>query len=64
MFRKGKGEVQGVSLYFEDGTSVKNNWDGAEKRKKIIDKLKGREVITDVWGGYSDSIWFANVYLK
>jgi len=64
MHTKNRGLVQGVVLYFDDGTSVRNNWSGAEKRKSIIDKLVGREVVTDVWGNYPSDQWFANVYLK
>lgn len=64
MITKNRGEIQGVVLLFEDGTSLKNNWDDAAKRKTIIDKLIGREVVTDAWGNYSNSEWFANVYLK
>jgi hypothetical protein len=64
MHTKNRGLVQGVTLYFDDGTSVRNNWSGAEKRKSIIDKLIGREVVTDVWGNYPSDQWFANVYLK
>jgi len=52
MHTKNRGLVQGVVLYFDDGTSVRNNWSGAEKRKLIIDNLIGREVVTDVWGNY------------
>jgi len=59
-----RGEVEGVVLHFDDGTTLSNNWSNGPDRKKIIDKLIGREVVTDVWGSYSDSKWFANVYLK
>lgn len=64
MFRKNRGAVQGVVLYFDDGTSVRNNWDGGESRFATIEKLIGREVVTDVWGDYPSDEWFANVYLK
>ncbi len=59
-----RGTVEGVVLHFNDGTTLSNNWSNGPDRKKIIDKLIGREVVTDVWGSYSDSEWFANVYLK
>jgi hypothetical protein len=59
-----RGTVEGVVLHFNDGTTLSNNWSNGPDRKKIIDKLIGREVVTDVWGSYSDSKWFANVYLK
>lgn len=64
MSTKNRGVIQGVILHFDDGTTLANNWDNGSERKKVIDKLVGREVITDVWGDYSDSDWFANVYLK
>lgn len=64
MHTKNRGTVQGVVLYFDDGTSVKNNWDNGSQRKKVIEKLKGREVMTDVWGDFASEKWFANVYLK
>jgi len=64
MSTKERGKVEGVVLHFDDGTTLSNNWSNGPDRKKIIDKLIGREVVTDVWGGYSDSKWFANVYLK
>ena len=63
MNTKNRGLVQGVILYFDDGTILKNNWDGAEKRKEVVSQLIGREVRTDVWGSYSASEWFRNVYL-
>jgi len=59
-----RGTVEGVVLHFNDGMTLSNNWSNGPDRKKIIDKLIGREVVTDVWGSYSDSKWFANVYLK
>lgn len=64
MSTKERGKVEGVVLHFDDGTTLSNNWSNGPDRKKTIEKLIGREVVTDVWGGYSDSKWFANVYLK
>ena len=63
MISRNRGPVKGVVLHFEDGLTLKNNWDGAETRKQVVSQLIGREVVTDVWGTYSASEWFRNVYL-
>ena len=63
MISRNRGPVKGVVLHFDDGSTLKNNWDGAETRKQVVSQLIGREVITDVWGTYSASEWFRNVYL-
>ena len=63
MISRNRGSVKGVVLHFDDGSTLKNNWDGAETRKQVVSQLIGREVITDVWGTYSASEWFRNVYL-
>ncbi len=63
MNSRNRGLVKGVVLHFDDGTTLKNNWDGAERRKQVVSQLIGREVVTDVWGSYSASEWFRNVYL-
>ena len=63
MISRNRGSVKGVVLHFDDGSTLKNNWDGAETRKQVVSQLIGREVVTDVWGTYSASEWFRNVYL-
>ena len=63
MISRNRGSVKGVVLHFDDGSTLKNNWDGAETRKQVVSQLIGREVETDVWGTYSASEWFRNVYL-
>ena len=63
MISRNRGPVKGVVLHFDDGSTLKNNWDGAETRKQVVSQLIGREVVTDVWGTYSASEWFRNVYL-
>ena len=63
MISRNRGPVKGVVLHFDDGSTLKNNWDGAETRKQVVSQLIGREVETDVWGTYSASEWFRNVYL-
>ena len=63
MISRNRGSVKGVVLHFDDGSTLKNNWDGAEKRMQVVSQLIGREVVTDVWGTYSASEWFRNVYL-
>jgi len=63
MISRNRGPVKGVVLHFDDGSTLKNNWDGAERRKQVVSQLIGKEVVTDVWGPYSASEWFRNVYL-
>lgn len=63
MNSRNRGPVKGVVLHFDDGSTLKNNWDGGEIRKQVVSQLIGREVVTDVWGTYSASEWFRNVYL-
>jgi len=63
MNSRNRGPVKGVVLHFDDYSTLKNNWDGAERRKQVVSQLIGKEVITDVWGSYSASEWFRNVYL-